>query len=63
MDEEEKQKKKCADDGLKCPRCGSGNIYRILDDISRMKEAQVFKCGSCDKKFYKRHVEDYSPTY
>jgi transcription elongation factor Elf1 len=63
MDEEEKEKESPTNDGLKCSSCGSTRVYRCLDDICRKKRVQVFKCASCGKKFYKRHVEDYRPTY
>lgn len=61
--EKNDKNKRTDEDGLKCPNCGSRHVNRILDDISRKRNIEVFKCGSCEKKFYKRNVEDFRPTY
>ena len=48
---------------LTCPRCGSNRIVRILDSWTRPRGVQMFKCVSCDKKFYDRDYDDYRPTF
>ncbi|TET14737.1 MAG: hypothetical protein E3J82_01605 [Candidatus Thorarchaeota archaeon] len=53
-----------ADDStVKCTRCGSSKIFRILNRWAFSKGVQMFECTSCGKKFYDKGYDDYSPTF
>jgi DNA-directed RNA polymerase subunit RPC12/RpoP len=51
------------DSEVKCPRCGSTNVSRVLDTWALSRGVQIFSCASCGKKFYERGMDDYEPTY
>ncbi len=51
------------DSDLKCPRCGSPRIHRILDRWLLRKGVQAFECASCGRKFHNRGHDDYRPTF
>ena len=51
------------DKEMKCPRCDSERIFRILDKWGRSRGIQMFECASCRKKFYDKGYDDYRPTF
>jgi DNA-directed RNA polymerase subunit RPC12/RpoP len=51
------------DSEVRCPRCGSTNVSRILDTWALSRGIQIFSCASCGKKFYDRGLDDYEPTF
>jgi transposase-like protein len=51
------------DSEVRCPRCGSANVSRVLDAWALSKGIQIFLCASCGKKFYERGLDDYEPTF
>ncbi len=62
---EGKQKSPWAHDDseVKCPRCGSANVSRVVDSWAMSRGIQVYSCASCGKKFYERGLDDYQPTF
>ena len=48
---------------MKCPKCRSCKIFRVLDRWGRSKGIQMFECAVCGKRFYDRGVDDYRPTF
>ncbi|NHI84285.1 MAG: hypothetical protein EAX81_08300 [Candidatus Thorarchaeota archaeon] len=48
---------------LRCPRCQGERIFRIFPLWSRMKGLEMFECSVCGKKFYRRNVDDYRPSF
>ncbi|RLI55464.1 MAG: hypothetical protein DRO87_05975 [Candidatus Thorarchaeota archaeon] len=48
---------------LKCPRCKSTRITRILDDWAFRRGVQMYRCSNCGKKFYDKGFDDYRPTF
>ena len=62
---EDDRKSPWADDDsdVKCPRCGSTNISRVVDSWALSRGIRVYSCASCGKKFYDRGFDDYQPTY
>ncbi|MFW9927281.1 MAG: transposase [Candidatus Thorarchaeota archaeon] len=51
------------DSQVSCPRCNSRRVIRIMDSWGRNRGVQMFKCASCNKKFYERGLDDYRPTF
>ena len=51
------------DSEIKCPKCGSTRIVRVLNRWAMNKGVQIFECSNCGKKFYDRGYDDYRPTF
>ncbi|TXT57794.1 MAG: hypothetical protein BAJATHORv1_10501 [Candidatus Thorarchaeota archaeon] len=51
------------DEELKCPKCGSERIERVLERWARARGIQIFKCNSCGSKFYDKGYDDYKPLF
>jgi predicted RNA-binding Zn-ribbon protein involved in translation (DUF1610 family) len=51
------------DSEVKCPKCGSEKIHRVLEQWCRIRGIQAFQCSSCGRRFYSRGHDCYRPTY
>ena len=51
------------DTELRCPRCQSNRVTRILDSWALRRGIQMFKCNACGRKFYHKGFDNYEPTY